>query len=165
MFRGCGHSFHVECLLPDVSICKICQTTLLSKIEVLGKTANDAVLNGGSQTNEDVDEDTSDDDMQWIRRRNRMLRERTTTTTAKCGHSVAKNKFVAKTRGSTTIVCPFCFQFSPVKYLLRSPLILLQPFNSLVNTKRTTFIGLRQWQLATQTGYDIFAKRFHDDRY
>ena len=62
MFRGCGHSFHVECLLPDVSICKICQTTLLSKIEVLGKTANDAVLNGGSQTNEDVDEDTSDDD-------------------------------------------------------------------------------------------------------
>ena len=85
---------------------------------------------------------------QWIRRRNRMLRERTTTTTAKCGHSVAKNKFVAKTRGSTTIVCPFCFQFSPVKYLLRSPLILLQPFNSLVNTKRTTFIGLRQWQLA-----------------
>jgi hypothetical protein len=52
----------VECLLPDVSICKICEATLLSKIEDLGKTANDAVLNSGSHSSEDGDENTSDED-------------------------------------------------------------------------------------------------------
>ena len=63
MFRGCGHSFHIECLLPDLSVCKICQATLLSKVEVLGKTANNAVFNNcDSHFNEDSDDETSDDD-------------------------------------------------------------------------------------------------------
>ena len=62
MFRGCAHSFHVECLLPDLSVCKICQATLLSKIEILGKTANDAVFNINPDSTDDGDEDTSDDD-------------------------------------------------------------------------------------------------------
>ena len=63
VFRGCGHSFHVESLLPYPSICKICQATLLSKIEVLGKTTNDAVLNIGFHSSDDGDEDTSDDEI------------------------------------------------------------------------------------------------------
>lgn len=63
VFRGCGHSFHVECLLPDLSTCTICQATLLSKIEVLGKTANDAVLtNVDFHSTEDDDDETSEDD-------------------------------------------------------------------------------------------------------
>ena len=35
---------------------------MLSKIEDLGKTANDAVLNSGSHSSEDGDENTSDED-------------------------------------------------------------------------------------------------------
>ena len=45
IFRGCGHSFHLECNLPDISACPICQDLLKSKAESLGKTTNDAVKN------------------------------------------------------------------------------------------------------------------------
>ena len=31
VFRGCGHSFHIECVLPDISVCKICESTLKEK--------------------------------------------------------------------------------------------------------------------------------------
>ena len=44
VFRGCGHSFHIECVLPDISVCKICESTLKEKIDSLGKVANDAVF-------------------------------------------------------------------------------------------------------------------------
>ena len=44
VFRGCGHSFHVECVLPDISVCKICQSPLVTKLKDLGKVANEAVL-------------------------------------------------------------------------------------------------------------------------
>ena len=63
VFRGCGHSYHLECLLPDLSVCKICEATLLSKVETLGKTANDAVLkNDTVNYQSDEDDDTSDDE-------------------------------------------------------------------------------------------------------
>ena len=26
--RGCRHSFHIECILPDLSVCRICKSTL-----------------------------------------------------------------------------------------------------------------------------------------
>ena len=53
----------LSCGMSDLNICKICQATLLSKIEVLGKTANVAVLNIGSYSGNDGDEDTSDDEI------------------------------------------------------------------------------------------------------
>ena len=44
-------------------VCKICQATLLSKIEVLCKTANNAVFNNcDSHFNENGDDKASDDD-------------------------------------------------------------------------------------------------------
>lgn len=44
VFHGCGHSFHIECLLPNIGECPICKVTLLSLVDTLGKTANDAVF-------------------------------------------------------------------------------------------------------------------------
>ena len=58
--RGCGHSFHIECILPDLSVCRICESTLHAKLEVLGHTANEAVL--ANLSSDDQDEDTSDDE-------------------------------------------------------------------------------------------------------
>ncbi len=43
VFRGCGHSFHVECNLPDVSVCQVCKAFLTKRIEILSETANKAV--------------------------------------------------------------------------------------------------------------------------
>ena len=45
IFRGCGHSFHLECNLPEINVCPICKDFLKSKVKLLGKTANDAVIN------------------------------------------------------------------------------------------------------------------------
>ena len=58
--RGCGHSFRIKCILPDLSVCRICKSTLHAKLEVLGHTANEAVLANFSA--DDQDEDTSDDE-------------------------------------------------------------------------------------------------------
>ena len=67
MFRGCGHSFHIQCVLPDISCCPICKTTLFQKLDVLGKTANDAVLSehclqDDGATTSDEESDSDDDD-------------------------------------------------------------------------------------------------------
>ena len=64
VFRGCGHSFHIECTLPDLSVCRICESTLHTKLETLGHTANEAVSSNTDSTprDHDQDEDTSDDD-------------------------------------------------------------------------------------------------------
>ena len=59
IFRGCGHSVHIKCNLPNISVCSICQSMIKSKIETLGKTANDAVTNFAK---EDDENDESDDD-------------------------------------------------------------------------------------------------------
>ena len=67
IFRGCGHSFHIECNLPDISICSVCEATIQSKVNTLGKTANEAVtkfVNGhdDGETSDDNDEAYEDDD-------------------------------------------------------------------------------------------------------
>ena len=73
VFRGCSHSFHIECVLPDISVCKICESTLKKKIESLGKVANDAVFHHnlretvddeGQESDEEseTDDGTEDDD-------------------------------------------------------------------------------------------------------
>ncbi len=38
VFQGCGHSFHIECNLPDISVCKICKELL----DINKLTLNDA---------------------------------------------------------------------------------------------------------------------------
>ena len=44
VFQGCGHSFHIECNLPGISVCNICKELLATKACSLGKTlANSAV--------------------------------------------------------------------------------------------------------------------------
>ena len=63
IFRGCGHSVHVESNLPNISVCSICQSTIKSKVETVGKTANDAVKNFAKEDDEsDDDGESSDDD-------------------------------------------------------------------------------------------------------
>ena len=64
LFRGCGHSFHIECLLPDIGVCKICKVNLAAKIKKLSKSCNDAVLavdhddvTGHTDEEENEDED------------------------------------------------------------------------------------------------------------
>ena len=36
--RGCGHSFHIECILTNISDCPVCQTTTLANVEALGRS-------------------------------------------------------------------------------------------------------------------------------
>ena len=66
IFRGCGHSVHIECNLPNISVCVICQSTIKSKIQTLSKTANDAVTNlakeDDAKEESDDDRENSDDD-------------------------------------------------------------------------------------------------------
>ena len=62
VFRGCGHSFHIECVLPDKSVCQICQSLFVTKLEALAKTANEAVLSDLSDTFEENEDGTASDD-------------------------------------------------------------------------------------------------------
>ena len=62
VFRGCGHSFHIACTLPDLSVCDICESTLHKKLEVLGHKANKAVFTNIDSIADNQDNDTSDDD-------------------------------------------------------------------------------------------------------
>ena len=61
IFRGCGHSFHLECNLPGFSVCTVCKSLLESEIASLSKTANDAVKKFNSDTS-GKDEFTSDNE-------------------------------------------------------------------------------------------------------
>ena len=65
VFNGCGHSFHVACVLPDIRHCPICKAALLSRVKELGQTANASVSNvsvpcTAEESNES--EELSDDD-------------------------------------------------------------------------------------------------------
>jgi hypothetical protein len=66
IFRGCGHSFHLECNLPDISVCSVCKSLLELKIASLSKTANNAVKKfspeASGKDDSDDNEDSSDDD-------------------------------------------------------------------------------------------------------
>ena len=61
IFRDCGHSFHLECNLPKVSVCHLCKSILQSKVVTLGKTANEAVKETVEEASID-DEETNDDE-------------------------------------------------------------------------------------------------------
>ena len=62
VFRGCGHYFHIECVVPDISVCRICESTLKAKIENLGKVANDAVFHRDLSKTVDDEEQESDEE-------------------------------------------------------------------------------------------------------
>jgi hypothetical protein len=65
VFRGCGHSFHIVCTLPDISDCPICRTVLSKQVEDLGQTANNSVSNASVPSaagEESYEDDLSDDD-------------------------------------------------------------------------------------------------------
>ena len=66
VFHGCGHSFHITCLLPNIGSCPICNKVLKRFVEELSKKANDAVLNPDvcdeSDDEEELQTDGGDDD-------------------------------------------------------------------------------------------------------
>jgi hypothetical protein len=68
VFRGCGHSFHIVCILQDISDSPITRTLLSKTVEYLGQIANNSVSNVHvsvpSAVGEESDEedDLSDDD-------------------------------------------------------------------------------------------------------
>ena len=57
VFRGCGHSFHIECIMPEITTRPVCRAKLLAKIEDLGKTANNAVSSSIKVNVADEDDD------------------------------------------------------------------------------------------------------------
>ncbi len=58
---SCGHSFHVQCNLPDVSECQVCKRHLINMVEELSAKANSAVFNIDDDTGKE-DEDTTHDE-------------------------------------------------------------------------------------------------------
>ena len=72
VFHGCAHSFHIQCLLPNISDCPHCHSLLMAQVEVLGKAVNDSVsveeltenMSGedSDQEDDDFDEEIQDDD-------------------------------------------------------------------------------------------------------
>ena len=71
---SCGHSFHVQCNLPNVSECCICKEHLKHRIEILAAKANSSVVRSNSDeeidaTNDDdevPEEEESDDPNDWV---------------------------------------------------------------------------------------------------
>ena len=41
---GCGHLFHIECLIPETSTCPLCEQTIANSLEELSGKANNAVF-------------------------------------------------------------------------------------------------------------------------
>ena len=60
VFHGCRHSFHIQCLLPNISDCAHCHSLLMAQVEVLGKAVNDSVSVKKLTEN---DEDSDQEDM------------------------------------------------------------------------------------------------------
>ena len=48
VFHGCGRSFHIECVLPNIRDCPICKDTLLSHVEHLRKNSKRCCVCYGS---------------------------------------------------------------------------------------------------------------------
>ena len=67
LFRGCGHSFHIQCLLPDIGVCKVCQVNLAAKIEIISKSCNDAVFTvDHGEVTENSDDEESEDESPFV---------------------------------------------------------------------------------------------------
>ena len=61
VFHACGHSFHIQCLLHNISNCPHCHSLLMAKVEVLGKAVNDSVsVEELTENNEDSDQENDD---------------------------------------------------------------------------------------------------------
>ena len=63
-FVGCGHLYHLQCIVPNISVCKICQDELISAMDLLAKKANKAVHENAAvvyDEDDDIDKQTSDD--------------------------------------------------------------------------------------------------------
>ena len=61
VFHGCGHSFHIQCLLLNMSDCPNCHSLLMAQVEILGKAVNDSV-SVEALTKNDENSDQKDDD-------------------------------------------------------------------------------------------------------
>ena len=55
VFLGCGHSYHVVCITPNISLCQLCEKSLHTSIEQLAAKANQAVFHI------DVDEENAEE--------------------------------------------------------------------------------------------------------
>ena len=51
VFRGCGHLFHIECLVPKISKCPPCEKSLLKSLDHLAKIPNEAVFDISNSDN------------------------------------------------------------------------------------------------------------------
>ena len=67
IFLGRGHSYHPECLAPDLEldVCPICSATILTNLSTLAAEANNGVFKNGADGNQDDGNDPEDngDDM------------------------------------------------------------------------------------------------------
>ena len=59
--NGCGHSFHTECLIPEISSCPLCKQTIATFIEELSGKANDVVFNLDDEEQVDATTDEEQD--------------------------------------------------------------------------------------------------------
>ena len=63
---GCGHSFHIECILPTVSVCPICLDSINNKVASLGKAAKQATFQTNESSGDEIevadDEESVDKD-------------------------------------------------------------------------------------------------------
>ena len=59
--NGCGHSFHTECLIPEIRSCPLCKQTIANFIEELSGKANDAVFNLDDEEQVDATTDEEQD--------------------------------------------------------------------------------------------------------
>ena len=66
--NGCGHSFHTECLIPNISSCPLCKQTIATFIKKLSGKANHAVFNLDDEkeadTTTDEEQDGHDEDIE-----------------------------------------------------------------------------------------------------
>ena len=60
--NGCGHSFHMECLIPDISDCPLYKQTIASFIEELSDKANDSVFNLDDTEEKEATDDQLEDE-------------------------------------------------------------------------------------------------------
>ena len=61
--NGFGHSFHTECLIPEISSCPLSKQTIATFIEELSGKANDAVFNLDEATT-DEEQDGRDEEIE-----------------------------------------------------------------------------------------------------
>ncbi len=65
VFLGCGHSFHIECALPEINVCPICRSSLFQKAADLSQTANNFVFVPQivDETDDQSDHDDDEDEL------------------------------------------------------------------------------------------------------